>query len=151
MGQRICLEISPFKELGIEIETAVAFYDVFFHQCWSISLKLWWQTTSIQGYAFLSSRWHEIIFQKVYDGQAPHFISGRPIETLCENDMLSEFAFEIGADPGDLVAAIVSTFESVTFVFPPMRLAGEDILASAAAYRYQDTICKMRIACRPPW
>jgi hypothetical protein len=146
MGQRIRLGIPSFSELGIEIETAVAFYDDFFHQCWSISLKLWWQTMSIQGYAFLSSRWHEVIFQKVYDGQAPHFISGRPIETLCENDMLSEFAFEIGADPGDLVAAIFSAFGSVTFVFPPMRLAGEDVVTSAAAYRYQDTICKMRIA-----
>ncbi|MGD9685808.1 MAG: hypothetical protein AB7U43_02405 [Desulfobacter sp.] len=146
MGQRIHLEIPSFNELGIEIDTAVSFYDDFFHQCWSISLKLWWQTMSIQGYAFLSSRWHEVIFQKVYDGQAPHFISGRPIETLCENDMLSEFAYEIGADPGDLVAAIFSAFESVTFVFPPMRLAGEDVLTSTAAYCYQDTICKIRIA-----
>lgn len=146
MGQRIRLEISSFSELGVEIETAVAFFDDFFHQCWCIHLKLWWQTMSIQGYAFLSSRWYEVIFQKVYDGQAPHFISGRPIETLCENDMLSAFAFEIGAVPKDLVAAIFSALESVTFVFPPMRLAGEDVLVSAAAYRYQDTICKMRFA-----
>ena len=146
MGQRVRLQIPSFTELGIEIDTAVAFFDDFFHQCWSISLKLWWQTMSIQGYAFLSSRWHEVIFQKVYDGQAPHFISGTPIETECENDLLAEFAFEIGADSGDLVAAIFSAFESVTFIFPPMRLAGEDIVTSAAAYRYQNTISKMRIA-----
>lgn len=145
MGQRIRLDIPSFSELSIEIEMAAAFYDDFFQQCWCISLKLWWQTMSIKGYAFLSSRWQEVIFQKVYDGQAPHFISGKPIVTLCENDMLSEFAFGIGADPNDLVAAIFSVFESVVFVFPPLRLIGEEIMTSATAYRYQDVFCKMRI------
>lgn len=146
MGQRIRLEIPLFSELSIEIETAVAFYDDFFQQCWIINLKLWWQTMSISGCAFLSSRWHEVIFPKIHDGQAPHFISGRPIKTLCENDMLSELAFEIGVDSGDLVTAIFSTIKSVTFVFPPMRLVGDDVVTSAAAYRHQETIYKMRIA-----
>lgn len=102
---------------------------------------------AIKGYAFLSGRWGELIFQKVFDGQAPHFISGKPIETDCCNDNLAEFAFDIDADPSELADAIFVALEEVTFVFPACRLVGENTIVPATGYHYQKALHSIKLAC----
>lgn len=139
MGHRLKLDVENYNEIALEIKDSTAFVEEDFHQCWCIQLKIWWQTLSIEGYAFLSSRWGEVIFQKVPDGQPPHFLSGKPIETDFSNDLLCEFAESISANPRDIANAIFKTLEKVVFVFSPLRLMGRGYeMGTATEYRYNN-------------
>ncbi len=139
MGHRLKLDVENFNEIAMEIYDSTAFVEEYFHQCWCIQLKIYWQTISIDGWAFLSSRWGEVIFQKVPDCQPPHFISGKAIETDYHNDLLFEFADSISANPRDIANAIFMTLEKVVFVFSPLRLIGRGFeMGTATEYRYNN-------------
>lgn len=76
MGHKLKLDLTGFDDLSVEIRDASTTLDEGLHQCWCVKLDVYWQTMAIKGWAFLSSWWGELMFQKVYDGQPPHLISG---------------------------------------------------------------------------
>lgn len=137
MGHRIKLDVTEFSDLSIEIKEASVVLDDYYSQCWSVGLKVNWQTVSMEGWGFLSKRWGELLFEKVPDCPPPHFISGEAIQIKNKNDMLLEFADDVGVDPEDLAIAIFMTLGNVRFVMPHLRLISKSIIvASAISYRY---------------
>jgi hypothetical protein len=111
-----------------------------------VELKVYWQTMWISGWAFLSSWWGELLFQRVYDGQPPHFISGIPIETNFDNDMLWEFGEDIGIHPKKIADKIHQTLGKVIFILPPVRQIGDGVIVDCAmAYRYENSINRIQI------
>jgi|SRR6185369_12311074 len=144
MSYRLKLDAQGSKELSLEIIGAsVTEYD-YFLQCWCIKLKVNWQTMSIDGWAFLSAIWGELLFQRDHDGQPPHFISGKPVETGSCNDMLWGFADDIGFDPQEIAASIFKVLNKITFVMPPVRaVSGEININSAMGYRYEDNVTEL--------
>lgn len=145
MGHKLKLDVTGFMDLYLEIKDSSTTLDEGHHQCWCVKLNVYWQTMAIEGWAFLSSWWGELIFQKVYDGQPPHFISGKPIETDFDNDMLWEFADDIGASPQALATAIFKTLGEVMFVMPPLRLIGNEFtIDQAMSYRHANMIHRIQ-------
>jgi hypothetical protein len=139
MRYRLKLAVENFNEFALEIEEACVFYESGYNQCWCIGLKVHWQTASIKGWGFLSGRWGELLFERAPTFPPPHFISGVPIETDWENDLLWEFAEDAGACPQDLSVSIFKALGEVMFVMPPFWIVNEGFIADAAmGYRYKN-------------
>ena len=86
------------------------------------------------------------MFEKVPEYPPPHFISGVPIETQFENDLLREFADDIGASPQDLAIAIFKTLGDVMFVMPHLSLVGNEItIDSAMGYHFDKMVHRIKI------
>ena len=141
MGHKIRLEVSGFKDFFVEIKEASVLADDYYSQCWCIELRVFWQTIAMNGWGFLSKRWGELLFEKIPDCPPPHFISGVPIETENGNDMLWEFADDIGADPRDLAVAIFKTLDNVVFIMPHLQIISDEfMLKYAIGYRHNTEI-----------
>lgn len=146
MGHKIKLEVSGYSDFSVEISNASVVLDDYYSQCWCVGLKVHWQTASIDGWGFLSKRWGELLFEKIPECPPPHFISGVAIQTKNDNDMLWEFAEDVGANPQDLAVAIFETLGNVMFVLSPLRLIGSEVkIDSAMSYRHVDMIHRISI------
>jgi len=146
MCEKLRLEVNGYKEIMVEITSASVGLDDGNMQCWCVQLKVYWQTMRIDGWAFLSSWWGELLFQRIYDGQPPHFISGKPIETDLDNDMLWQFGEDIGVHPKSIADKIHQTLRKVMFIMPPVRLVSDGVIVdSAMAYRYENGIHRIKI------
>lgn len=145
MGHKMKLDVTGFNDFYVEINGASVVLDDYFSQCWCVGLKMYWQTISIEGWAFLSKRWGELLFEKVPECPPPHFISGVPIETAFENDLLREFVDDIGANPQDLAIAIFKTLGDVMFVMPHLRLLCNELtIDSAISFRHANIIHRIQ-------
>jgi hypothetical protein len=81
------------------------------------------------------------VFQNIPDMKPPHFISGGPIITGCDNDSLCDLAEHTRTNPYLIADAIHRTLQKTRFIFSPVKIVGEEAYTtSAISYRYDDAI-----------